>query len=338
MRTDGFLTKFTQMLARLVELHGIDPRGFLWSFGWYPAAFQDPTARIPTRMIDIAFKKAAAMIADPAFALRAAECWHPSHLGVLGFAWLSSGTLRNGLRLIERYSRIFGFKATVRCAEAPDGLRFTFDHRRGDAPIGPAMADAILALVLSMCRFNFDATLNPIAVHLRRPEPSDAQPYHEFFGCPLHFGADEDSFVLAVGVVDAPLSSSQPDLEETFDAILAEQLAALGNEYDLAARCKAYLLPRLTAGVHSEEALATAMGMSRRTLQRKLADIGLTYTDVLDATRYDLALRYLEEPLHSVKDITFLLGFSEQSAFSRAFRRWSGKAPSSYRSAQKLSA
>jgi AraC-like DNA-binding protein len=126
------------------------------------------------------------------------------------------------------------------------------------------------------------------------------------------------------------LPTSNNELATTCDVILAKQLAELANS-DLESRCKAWLLEQLTSGEPSEETLARAMGMSPRTLQRKLGDLGLSYKSVLEKTRYDLALRYLDDPSKSVTDITFLLGFSEQSAFTRAFKRWSGKAPTSYR-------
>jgi AraC-like DNA-binding protein len=102
---------------------------------------------------------------------------------------------------------------------------------------------------------------------------------------------------------------------------------------DVVSRCKVYLLQQLTSGEPSEQELASALGMSRRTLQRRLGDLGLTYKGVVDETRYELAQRYLDDPERSVTDITFLLGFSEQSAFTRAFKRWSGKAPTAYRTA-----
>jgi AraC-like DNA-binding protein len=84
--------------------------------------------------------------------------------------------------------------------------------------------------------------------------------------------------------------------------------------------------------------MAAAMCMSRRTLQRKLGEAELSYKALLEKTRHDLALRYLDDPSKTVTDITFLLGFSEQSAFTRAFKRWSGKAPTAYRAAHGLSA
>ena len=97
------------------------------------------------------------------------------------------------------------------------------------------------------------------------------------------------------------------------------------------ARCRASLLEQLSSGELSEEEMAQQLHMSRRTLQRKLADAETTYQQLVDETRRDLALRYIENPHHSITDITFMLGFSQQSAFTRAFRRWTGTAPSEYR-------
>jgi AraC-like DNA-binding protein len=97
------------------------------------------------------------------------------------------------------------------------------------------------------------------------------------------------------------------------------------------ARCKASLLEQLSDGELSEQEMAEQLHMSRRTLQRKLAEAEMTYQRLVDETRRDLALRYIEDPRNSIIDITFLLGFSQQSAFTRAFKRWTGIAPSEYR-------
>jgi AraC-like DNA-binding protein len=101
----------------------------------------------------------------------------------------------------------------------------------------------------------------------------------------------------------------------------------------VATRCQASLLEQLSSGELSEEQMAQRLHMSRRTLQRKLAEAQTTYQKLLEDTRRDLALRYLEDPRHSITDITFLLGFSQQSAFTRAFRRWTGMSPTDYRAA-----
>ena len=333
MASETFLATFGLIGLRLVELHGIDPQRFAQQIGIDSTTVPETRTRLPAQLVDAAFAKAASLIPDPAFALRAGECWHPSNLGTIGYAWMSSSSLRTALKRLERFSRILGQRASCRCEDGPDGLRFVFDHGRGDAAIGPVVADFALSLIVDMCRSNFGPSLAFESVSLRRPLPEDLKPYQDFFGCPVEFGAAADSFLLARHVADKLLPTSNHELATTFDAILSKQLVELGSG-DLLTRCKAWLLQELTSGEPSEIDLARAMGLSSRTLQRKLAERDMTYRSVLEAVRYDLAMRYLDDPTKTVTDITFLLGFSEQSAFTRAFKRWSGKAPTAYRTDQ----
>lgn len=318
------------VMLRLLEEHGIDPEQFRKTLGIRREALRDVHARLPSHLVDVGFELAAAQIGDEAFALRAAECWHPSNLGTMGYAWLSSRTLHTGLKRIERFSRILGSRITYRCSEEADGVRLGFDHGRGDAAVGPLLADFSLSILIAMCRVNAGKPMSPASVDLRRPEPANPQPWQAFFGCPIAFGQPVDGFLLAGEVANAPLPSANIPLANTFDAILTEQLAALFDD-DIVSRCKAHVLQHLTSGMPSAEEVARALGLSQRSLQRRLAALGLSFHGVVDETRHELARRYLDDPTKSVTEITFLLGFSEQSAFTRAFRRWSGMPPSIYR-------
>lgn len=315
---------------RMLEAYGVEAHTLLRELGVDPELPRKPGARLSTGLADKFVARAAGLIADPAFGLTAAECWHPSNLGVLGYAWLSSNTLHQGLQRIERYSRVIGDLWHCACVAEANGLRFVCDHGRGDMTIGHVLTDFTLAIALAMCRSNFARKLNPVRLSLRRPLPADPSPYQDFFACELHFGAEEDAFVLATDDAEALLPTANRELAETFDAILAQQLAA-HSKADLVSRCEAFLLKQLTSGEPSVGDLVKALGMSRRTLQRKLREMGTSYHEILEETRYELAKRYLQESARSVTEITFLLGFSEQGAFTRAFKRWSGTAPSSYR-------
>lgn len=333
MASETFLATMGLMVLRLVELHDIDSRAFVRQLGISLPTVPNPAARLPSTLVDEAFSKAARLITDPAFALRAGECWHPSNLGTLGYAWLSSKSLRTALKRMERYSRILGQKSSLQCVDTDDGLRLVYDHGRGISPVGDVLADFSLSLTAAMCRTNYGPGLTFSSVHFRRSKPIDPAPYEKLFGCRVRFSMPDDSLALNNEYADKPLPTMNLELARMFDAILADQLAELDST-DLANRCKEYLLHELTSGEPSEQKMAAAMCMSRRTLQRKLGECGLTYKELLDRTRHELALRYLDNPNNSVTDITFLLGFSEQSAFSRAFKRWSGKAPTAYRAAQ----
>ncbi|WP_319240145.1 AraC family transcriptional regulator [uncultured Propionivibrio sp.] len=324
------LATLWQIILRLIEKQGLDAEQFSRELGISAEVLRDPTARLPSRLTDRAFAKAEAVLANPAFALRAAECWHPSNLGIIGFAWLSSRTLHTGLKRMERFSRILGSRFSYRCAMEERGLRFVYDHGRGDWDVGHAMTDFSLSILVDMCRTNIGHRLEPLEVTLRRPQPADTSPWRVFFGCKVRFGADEDSFLLDGETANAPLPTVNVPLANTFDAILTEQLATVFND-DIVSRCKAFLLRELTSGEPSAAALALALCMSQRSLQRRLAALGLTFQGILDETRHELARRYLDDSSKSVTEITFLLGFSEQSAFTRAFRRWSGMSPTGYR-------
>jgi AraC-like DNA-binding protein len=96
-------------------------------------------------------------------------------------------------------------------------------------------------------------------------------------------------------------------------------------------RVREVLTQRLSKGEPSQEDVAELLNMSARTLQRKLGDCGVTYREILDETRRVLALAYLSAPRHSVSEVTYLLGFSAGSSFTRAFRRWTGQSPSGWR-------
>jgi len=327
---ETFLATMGQVFVRLVEMHGIDARALLLEVGIDPATLRDPSARIPSAFWDTAGATAAALIPDPAFGLRAARCWHPSNLGALGHAWLASSTLRTGLQRLERYSRILGEKAQLKITDTRDGMRLAYDHRRRDPVLRVIGTDFVLSLVLDMCRMNYGASLRPVEVRLARGRPADTEPYRHFYGCPIHFEANEDSFLLTLRVADEPLPTANRQLAGTLDSILTAQLAAL-DKNNIPARCKSNLLDELTSGELSEEEMAKQLHMSRRTLQRKLAESNTTYQKLVDDTRRDLALRYMEDPRNTITDVTFLLGFSGQSAFTRAFNRWTGMSPTTYR-------
>jgi AraC-like DNA-binding protein len=318
------------VVLRLLELHGLNAQQLLKELGVSAETLRDVHARIPVRVADQAFEIAMQRIPDSAFALRACECWHPSNLGTMGYAWLSSRTLHTGLKRMERFSRIIGDDFSYSVHEDQDGLHFTHDNGHGGAALGHAMTDFTLSIILDMCRKNFGSHLNAKGLCLRRPSPDNRAPWEAFFGCPVQFGSDKDSLLLDAAAANAPLQTANIPMANTFDTILSEQFSRLLHD-DIISRCKAYMLAELTSGPPSAEATANHLGLSHRSFQRRLAEMGFTYQQVLDQTRHELAQGYLDDQAKSVTEVAFLLGFSEQSAFTRAFKRWSGTTPSGYR-------
>lgn len=331
MARETSLATIWLVMVQMMKSQGMDVAPVLKDIGVAESILCQPGVRLPSRLTDVVFERALRLIDNPAFGLQAAHSWHPSNLGTLGYAWLSSSTLRTGLLRMERYSKILGNRFTYTCVDQPDGLRFIYDHGRGNTPVGWAIADFALSIFIDMCRTNYGEKLVPLRICLRRPRPADAAPYFDFFGGEVRFAQDEDSFLIDRATVDTALPSANKLLAATFDRILTTQLGELVAE-DLVTRCRAHLLQHLTSGEPSEADTARALGLSRRSMQRRLNEQGWSYKRVVDDTRAELARRYLADPAKSLTEIAFLLGFSEQSAFSRAFRRWRGESPTAHRS------
>jgi AraC-like DNA-binding protein len=335
--TPTALATLGQIGARVLEMYGLDAPAMFERRGIDPALLSNPNARIPSRAWDLLARDAASRIPDPAFGLLAARCWHPSNLGALGHAWLTSSTLRTGLGRVVRYWRLLGEASSTRLEESSAGITIVLARQAPDPVSSAVTADFVMSLLVDMCRMNAGSSLRPVAVSLRRSRPKDSAAYRRHFGCVVHFTADEDSFMLSRRDVDRPLPTSNRQLAATLDRILVEQLAHL-DKSDVVARCQANLRDQLSSGEVSEDVMAERLHMSRRTLQRKLAEVDLTYQKLVDDTRRDLAMRHLEDPRHSITDVTFLLGFSQQSAFTRAFKRWTGMSPSEYRAKRSVTA
>jgi AraC-like DNA-binding protein len=130
--------------------------------------------------------------------------------------------------------------------------------------------------------------------------------------------------------IERPLEGGNPELARYNDVIALQYLTRIERD-DIQRRVRDVLLQRLEGSEPSQEEIAERLHMSARTLQRKLADSGTTYKEILDETRHALALAYLSAPQSSVNEVTYLLGFSSGSCFTRAFRRWTGQSPTSWR-------
>jgi len=332
---DATLASVGQIVWRLIELYDLAPEALFRAAGIDPKLIVDPHAHIARPRSDALMRSLAERIADPAFGLQAARCWHPSNLGTLGYAWLSSSSLHTALNRLVRYWRIVAPDVEVALHATSDGAEFVHTPHDTDAVHDGIRGDIVMAIVFDMCRTNAGPNFTPRRVTFRHAAPADVTPYEVFFGCPVMFGQDANRMVVSRADADRPLPTGNAELAAAHDRILIEQLARL-DKRNVVARFRASLLGRMTSGEFSEEEIASDLHMSRRSLQRRLAEADASYQSLLDDTRRDMALRYISDPAKSATDITFLLGYSQQSAFTRAFRRWTGTSPSEYRNSKTL--
>jgi AraC-like DNA-binding protein len=167
-------------------------------------------------------------------------------------------------------------------------------------------------------------------VTLRRPEPRPSEAFARFFRAPVTFGADANVLEFDRAVIDAPLPAAHAELASRSDEVMARELAERGQA-DLKLRLAALVRERLPGGEPSQDEIARALGIGRRTLQRRLADENLLYGDLVAEVREEMARGLLREGRWSITEIAFSLGFREASSFSRAFRKWTGQTPRQFR-------
>ena len=273
---------------------------------------------------------AVAQTGDQAFGLRVAEFWHPSTLHALGYAWMASASLREAFSRAIRFFRMVTDNEQIEVEEKGEEFRLRIvipPHAQRSADAG---YDAFLAVVVAMCRNSLGEEFSPLRVSMQRPKPDCAHKFSQYFGAPVEFSAAHNALVFRRDDLEKPLPTANSDLARASDEIITEYLARLDRS-NVAAQVKAKLLDFLPSGEIGQEAVAASLNVSSRSLQRKLHNEGVTFKDLLDDTRRELAGRYIRESGMSAKEVAYLLGFSEPSNFTRAFKRWTGLSPSEYR-------
>ena len=324
----AFMSVYTPLVGNVwltLESYGIDPREVIEEHLYRPGRPSGSENRIGFHDYDAILERAAARVDDPAVGLRAAELIHPSHLGALGHAWLASATLREAILRTGRYSRMFNEQLLIQVDEEPD--RVSVSYHLVPSRLRPhAVGDANPAVLLRLCRINFGPDLQPVEVSLQRPEPADPGPWRDFFGLRVRFGQEENRLAISAADADAALTGSNRELVELHEDVIRRYLLKLDRNSVLN-RARFVVMERLPSGRITEDELAGSLNTSKRTLHRKLREHGETFRSLVRQVRMDLAERYIRNKDYSITEIAFLLGFSDNSAFSRAFRSWFGMSP-----------
>lgn len=320
-------------LWRTLESYGLDPRLVIDESDYTPGHEGRAHFRLSFGEYDRLRAQAAELIGDPAVGLRSADHIHPSHFGALGYSWMASSTLLDGFRRIVRFGRMHNDNESWRLDEGPGDVVMTFV---ATAPIRRAdeVADSYIAGLTALCRMNAGPTFNPDRVTLVRAAPEDPGPWFGFFRCPVGFASDADRLVVARRKAANPLSGSNPQLAALHDEVIERYLSSL-DRGDILSRARVEITDQISTGQVREDSVARALNMTTRTLHRKLGEHGESFRSLLRAVRKSLVMGYLEDPGLTLTEIAFLLGYSDASSFSRAFRRWFGRSPSEVREAWK---
>jgi AraC-like DNA-binding protein len=319
-------------LWKKADEFGLDAEALMREVGIDPNLRRDINARITEHQFDELAWRAKQGSKDDAFIFHLIESMHPSYLGALGYAWMTSSSLRRAFERAQRYYGLITTHTRVHIENHEDGLHVQFlSNSEGMHDV--ALRERIrLVAPVQLCRLSYGEAFTPLRVDFSHPAPSNPQPYNHYFRCPLHFEQPDTRLLIAQEVADEPLTGFNPEIVRELDRMIVDYLARLDRN-DIRGRTRAAILQELPSGEVSLERTAEMLALSPRTLARRLREEGESFKSLLAEIRRDLGEKYILDKSLSLTEISFLLGFSEASSFSRAYRGWTGQSPSDHRSA-----
>ncbi len=302
----------------------------LRTVGIEPADFANPDTRIPHRVVIELLEGAVGGRKDVTIGLRAGALAEPCDLDVLEYAARSCATLGDALACIARYYRLMHGAAELSLTEQGD--RTIYRYRVTDGiHLPPAANDFVVSSTMSFIKRNTSLSGSEVEIYFAHQRPEYVDRYREIFSGPVHFNAESNYIEFPTQVLSAKMIRSDPELSQAYELHAARLLQRLPATEGTAGRVRRIVVEQLRGGEVTMEFMALRLAMSVPTLRRRLDQEGTTFSDIVDEIRRELAERYLREPSMAVSEVAFLLGFSSESAFHRAFRRWTSLAPSEYR-------
>ncbi|MDE2594049.1 MAG: AraC family transcriptional regulator ligand-binding domain-containing protein, partial [Burkholderiales bacterium] len=260
----------------------------------------------------------------------------PRHFGVVGYAALACETLADALLRLERYHASVYDANLAQLRVTPEGVSVEWGVSRGKP--GALVDETAIASVVQLAR-DVTGRYWPITeVTFVNPKPADVTPYEDFFGGVVRFDQPVTRLVIDAAYLALPVRKVDPallaDLDQQAQALLS-RVSAVPAAVDEWRRA---LITLIREGRATLANLSELHHTSARSLQRRLAEHGMSFQGLLDETRFQLAKSYLMDSSLDLVEMALLLGYSEQSAFTRAFRSWTGMAPAQWRKQQQQQA
>lgn len=319
----------SQMFLYMASVN-VDVAQFLHSIGMDPAAIQSPDARIPNETYLFIEDKAAEYTNDPYFGLHMGEFVQVGSWSILGYMMMNSQSVGTAMEKADRYSRIVGDLICAQTKVESGRIKIIYSTSPHAAHISRHCMEASFSGSVRMIRALTGMNLNPLEVCFTSMQPKETAEYERVFGCPVHFEQDENCITIDAQIMDIPILLPNAELLEYFENYAKEFLAKIDHKNEYTRTVTRLMLANLDDQKLSIDTIAKEMNLSVRTLQNRLSDEGVVFSELLRETRIKLAQKYLREE-YTVETITYLLGFSEPSVFRKAFKKWSGITPGEYR-------
>lgn len=287
--------------------------------------------RWPIDYITRLWRAAERCTGDSGFGLNVGAGVSPASLSGVVFALQSAATLREAIGMVQKFQRLISDGGRFQMLAGDTATWVVYHPQQGQLAFSPHQIEAVLAAVATFAGWVTGAVLHPRRVQFSQARLGPLQGYREVFGCPVEFEQAFSGLLVDNAVLDQPLPQADPQLARVHEQYTTARLAALGIGGVSAPDLRQWMLAQVGPRVPRRGQAAQALGVSERTLARRLAEQGQTFDMLLDDVRRELALQAVADPERTLADIAQSLGFAEASTFYRAFNRWTGMPPARWR-------
>jgi AraC-like DNA-binding protein len=327
----SFLASIGRTLWRLLEAHKVDAESLFKKHGLDPSLVHESRTRYPYNSVCDAWVEAAAITKNQNIGLESPKFYSALDLNALGVTFLSSASLLEALQRLDRYANVINSSLNFSVIENDDRVDFLCEGPEAEGEAVRIMEEFRISVVLDLCREGLNSALDPIEVAFNYPEPNNLGDYYSVFRCPLVFSAKVSRISFKSADPLRPFTDANRELAMANDHVLESMLKDFQSS-DLVSQVKRAIVQGLPSGTPNESDIAKCVCVSSRMLQRKLADEGTNFRTLLLEVRRELAEKYISDKNMPLAEISYMLGFSDVSSFSRAFKRWTGDPPAAFRS------
>ena len=323
----------SRALLTACERMGVDTDKILASAGLTREAIEDPDGRIPLPSMGAMWHKAYELSKDPDLVLHAVEALPFGAYKVIDFLAWNAPTIGEALCKVSQYFPLIHTAARLPIEVGDNVVTFGVGCPEAPAAATRPWIEYTLAAIFLRTRTATGVDYPLRQVEIAHPAPERTSEQERIFGCPVRYGTPASCMTLDRVVWDLPVTRADHSLFKVLDEHAQLLLERLPKSTGEVGRVRAAIGAELRGGDPSLEHVAKGLGMSPRTVQRRLKEEGTSYNDLLDEMRGETAKTYLGQRDVALSEVAYLLGFAEQSSFSRAFKRWTGQSPGEYRAA-----
>ncbi len=324
------LYSFPGFIFEGLKEKGINVAKMLESQGINPLIAVDPGCFVSKKEMDSLFSHVFRIVDDPVFWIRKSKMIQPQSAGIVGYTAMSCDTLKEAYYRIARYKEICS-GSRMFFEERDTETSIFYDIEEGSCFYSKYLIEIGIVSLICIGRWLCNKDFSPLRVNFKFSEPSYLSEYSTIFSSPIFFQQSYNEVVFKNDILDLKVVTANKKLFQTFTEHADRILEKLNTNASTTDSVKKTVRDLFKGEMPSIDKVARKMGLSRRTLQRRLKEEKTTFNTILENERKSLAIAYVGKSQLNIGEIAYLIGFLDLSSFYRAFKRWTGSAPQSYR-------